>query len=165
MKTLVKRMPKFKGNNALSDMQAWLEQNIQKVLLSSINVENVLVETMIQAIWEVVYDAYEPEQYNRREDDGGLADRRNIMITGIEIVDGAIRLTVENLTYGNDSLRGSYITDTIEEGIKANWDNSNGAWAEPRPFIEETRKRLKENPTQLIEAVKDGLRKRGLKVK
>lgn len=150
---------------SLSDMQKYLEENVHTVLNTYTKIEDVLVDAMVESVWMHVYDAYEPSQYNRREDDGGLADPRNMEITSVTLENGRVKLIFENIAQGDDTLRNEFLTDTIEEGIKKNWYNSSGAWAEPRPFIAEMVQSLKNNPTELIEAVKSGLIEKGFKVK
>lgn len=151
-------MPKFKD---LTQMQAWLEKNVHQVVNRSAELERVLVDAMVDSVMRHVYDAYEPEFYNRREDEDGLADSRNYAITSVTLEAGRIKLVMENLTQGNDNLSHTFLTDTIEQGIEKNWDRT-GVWSEPRPFIAEAIKELNENPERLIEALKKGLISKGL---
>ncbi|MEK4025518.1 hypothetical protein [Sporosarcina sp. FSL W7-1283] len=154
-------MVKFKN---LAQMQAWLEKNVHQVVNKSAEIERILVDAMVESVWMNVYDAYEPQQYNRREDEGGLADERNYEVTSVSLVDGRVRMVVENLTQGNDNLSHTFLSDTIEAGIKSNWNNSNGSWAEARPYIAETIKKLKENPEELAGTLRKGLAAKGLKI-
>jgi len=163
---------KFKS---LDELELYLQKNVMQIISKNASIERILAETMSQAVFKYVYDAYEPTQYERREDDGGLADQKNMFITDFGIRDGSVFLTFENLTQGQtnqspiygrsqDSLDGKYIGDTIEFGIKDNWYDSSGEWAMPRPFAEETVKELNANPTELLDALRAALTKRGFTV-
>lgn len=155
-------MPKFKS---LGAMQTWLEKNVHQVVNHSAELERVLADAMVDSVWKYVYDAYEPESYNRREDEGGLADSRNYAITSVTLDSGGrIKLIFENLTLGNDSLSHTFLTDTIEEGIEANW-NRTGEWSEARPFVAETAKQLRENPEGILRAMRNGLIAKGMKIR
>ena len=156
-------MPKFKN---WTELEAYLQNHVARTIAKSAEVERVLAEVMSQAVIDVVYGAYEPTQYDRRGDEEGLSDTRNMGITDYGIRDdGTVFITFENLTEGADSLQGKYLTDTIVEGIEANWNNSNGVWAEPRDFVGETANRLRANPTELMNAFRSGLLARGFKIK
>lgn len=156
-------MPKFKD---LDSLLAYLQTNTAQALAKSAEVERIMSEVMSQAVVDVVYGSYTPTQYERRMDDGGLSDPRNMGITDYGIDgNGNVFIRFENLTEGEDSLQGKYITDTIVEGRKEDWNNPNGEWSEPRDFIAETAKRLRDNPTELINAFKSGLKSKGFSIR
>lgn len=156
-------MPKFKDLNSLI---AHVQKNTAEVLARSAEVERVVTEVLVQAVIDVVYAAYEPTQYDRRMDSDGLSDPKNVGITDWGINgNGDVFVTFENLTEGSDSMAGKYITDTIVEGRKDDWNNSNGVWSEPRDFIGEAARRLQANPSELIQAFKSGLLAKGFNVK
>lgn len=140
----------------LKGVQEHLEREFQKFLEESLAVEMILSEAMTIAVENVVYDAYEPEQYERRKV-GGLSDPKNMEIEDVTVKDNMVHLTMINTTKGVDSMVGKYITDTIVDGIKENWSNSNGAWSEPRDFITAATKELKDNPQALLAAIKKGM--------
>lgn len=157
-------MPKFKSIDALYE---YAQNNIADLLLDS-HFEDELSSMMTKAVEDYVYAAYSPTSYNRRDINGGLADPENSMITGINVDNGKIHIIFENLTQGNDNLSGEYIGDLIEfgEGYKdKHWDNPNGQWAKPRPFVENMISDIQDNPTYLINALKKDLLGRGFKVK
>lgn len=156
-------MPKFKD---LDSLLAYLQTNTAQALAKSAEVERIMAEVMVQSVIDVVYGSYTPTQYERRMDDGGLSDPRNMGITDYGIDgNGNVFIRFENLTEGEDSLQGKYITDTIVEGRKEDWNNPNGEWSEPRDFIAETAKRLRDNPTELINAFKSGLKSKGFSIR
>lgn len=155
-------MAQFKS---LAAIQTYLEQNVHQVLKGSAALERVLADEMSSAVMTEVYNAYpHPPTYERRGNAGGLADVRNMVISDVVIVGNHVKLIFENLTEGNDSMAGLYITDTIEEGIKASWDTPRSPYADARPFVAETARRLKENPVGMIIAIKSGLREKGFRV-
>lgn len=128
--------------------------------------ERILANTMRDCVLSVVYDYYEPKEYERRGDDGGLSDTRNMIVSDVTILgDGKVKLSFENITEGNDTLIEDFTVDTIEEGIKSNWMNPNGRWTDKRPFVEETANRLRQNPVEMIAAIKSGLVSQGFTVR
>lgn len=155
-------MPKFKDLNSL---EAYLQKNIHQVMNRSAELERVLAETMSSSVFDVVYKAYEPQSYERRGDDGGLSDTRNMEIISVDVVNGGVQLVFENLTEGADSMSGKFITDTIVEGIKENWNHPGSPYSDPRDFVAETVRRLQANPTELVQAIKNGLTTKGFNVK
>lgn len=156
-------LPKFKN---LNDLEAHLQKNMMQTLARSADIERVMSEVMSQSVIDVVYGSYSPTQYDRRGDEEGLSDVRNMGITDFGINgNGDVFITFENLTEGADSMSGKYITDTIVEGRKEDWNNSNGVWSEPRDFIGEAARRLQANPSELINAFKSGLRSKGFDVR
>lgn len=155
-------MAKFTNVN---DLLKHVQQLAASSLANSANVERVVADEISQAVWDVVYTAYDPEFYERRGDEGGLSDVRNVEIVDFGVRDGQVFVRFENLTQGDDSLSTVFLTDTIEEGIKENWSNPDGPWSEPRAFMAEASRRLNENPGELKDAIRKSLIERGLKVK
>ncbi|HLG28297.1 MAG TPA: hypothetical protein VI423_10970 [Paenisporosarcina sp.] len=140
-----------------------------QILSKDASIERILAETMSQAVWDIVYAGYisppnVKDPYERRGDESGLSDIRNYFITDFFVKDGKVSIIFENLTEGTDSMKGKFIGDMIEYGIKDLWNNSNGAWSEPRPFSQETADRLNANPTELLGALKTALQARGFTV-
>lgn len=153
-------MTKFKN---LTELQEWLNKNVHQVMNRSAELERLLAEEMSQAVWDIVYSEHYPKVYERRGDIEGLSDVRNMQITSVETEGRRVKLTFENLTQGNDNMANEFITDMIVEGIKDKWNNPDGVWSEPRDFVRETARRLKENPEELAEVIKNGLAKKGIK--
>lgn len=158
-------MAKAKKFKNLADLERYLQNTVANTVYENPRIKNVVAKEMSQAVVDVVYSAHEPEQYDRRMDEGGLSDERNVEITEVFPAFGSVYVKVENLTEGNDSMEGKFITDTIEKGYEVNWNNPNGVWSEPRPFIEETVERLQSNKGELKEAFKATLKDIGLDVK
>lgn len=150
-------------------------EDIINTVFKDKGIENVLAKEMSKAVQDVVYRSYIPTEYLRRGNDGGLSDVRNMKITKVEVVGGKVRVLFENLTLGQghfspiyehdyDSLRGNFITDTIEDGITENWYRT-GKWSEARPFVQTTIERIQANPLPLINAIKRSYRKLGFEIK
>lgn len=168
-------MFKIQATN-LDDLQRQiLRGDIVNKVFGDKKIESVLAKTMSQAVYDVVYRKYIPQEYKRRRNDGGLSDVRNMKITKVEVKNGKVRVLFENLTMGQthytpiyeqpiDSMHGQFITDTIEDGISDNWYRQ-GKWSHARPFVQETIARIEANPSYLINAIKDSYRKIGFEVK
>jgi hypothetical protein len=156
-----------KSFNNLDELELYLQKNIHEILNKDVSIERILAETMSQAVVDVVYAAYDPISYERRGDESGLSDIRNMVISSVSLVGNQISLIFENLTEGADSLKGEFIGDLIEYGEGYNgkhWNNPNSPYADARPFAEETANRLRENPTELLNALKVSLQARGFTV-
>lgn len=154
----------------LKKMQEYMEVSFPTILFNDKKFESVLRNTMRQAVQDVVYKSYTPEMYDRREDNNGLSDTRLMQITDAMVTNGNLHIIFQNLAKGNDSLSGQYLAETIENGIRKNWDNPDTTDKQgrkpsvPRPFVQETMNMIKANPQPLVEAVKDAFRKVGFKV-
>lgn len=124
-----------------------------------------------------VYDAYkpntednEPYVYERRRENEGLKDRKNMIATVSERDDG-VSLSVDNIAKGKSN--GIEIAGLIEYGdnagygeydYKYNRDGTAEQYLKERPFIEETRKSLI-NTGDHVEALKKGLKNQGIDIK
>lgn len=160
----------------LAQLQRYLQRDdIINTVFRDKNIEKVLAKEMSKAVRDVVYARYTPRKYVRRGDDGGLSDIRNMHITKVEVVGGKVRVLFENLTIGQthfspiyehdyDSMKGQFITDTIEDGISERWYKQ-GAWSNARPFVQITIERIQANPIPLINAIKGAYRKLGFEVR
>lgn len=151
----------------LKELQNALKDKINYALLT--DVSHTVTEVMIDHIARDVYDVYLPNQYTRREDNGGLIDPNNIN-SSIE----KNTLVVENNTlgapeYGIDNKvfpsqnKDKEIAGVIETGKGYDihsWEYD----GVPRPFIQNTREDLKNNKYH-VKALKQGLKKQGLEVK
>lgn len=155
---------KYNQFNNLKEIENYIKSHIPENILQSRDVENILKKEMRQAVYDVVYSAYEPEVYERRGESGGLADMRTMEITDAIMNGDTFTIIFQNLAEGNDTLDGQYLTDTIEEGIASNWERE-GIWSLPRPFVYETAEAIRANPKPLINAVKKAIIKAGFKVK
>ena len=155
-------MAQFKD---LKSLETYLTQAVGEIASNSMELEDTMAETMRQAVYDIVYDAYSPTQYERRADKGGLSDVDNMVITSADMRNGKVLLSFENITSGVDTLEGKRLDDTINDGIAGNWANPNGSWSEPRRFIEETRERLQQKSGELTRELEKELKRAGFKTR
>lgn len=150
---------------SLKVLNAYMLKNLPDVLRDSMELERELSTIMAQAVVDVVYGAYDPHMYERRTNGESLSDPRSMAITDVIVEsNGQVRVVFENLAKGADTLEDEFLVDTIEEGIEANWMKS-GEWSKPRPFVSETAERIRQNPSTVVNAVKQGLREKGFTIK
>lgn len=141
---------------SVDDLVAFLEKDIINTLENKVSTKVKLIEQ--EVIDEVVYDVYEPTKYERRFDYEGLSDIRN-MTHEVKKIGGEITLFVSNETkvseHTYDSSKGEYLDEIIEYGMLKNYSNLGvndvPAYAEPRPFTEETQKEI--NNKELVENI------------
>jgi len=118
-----------------------------------------------------VYNVYSPSAYVRRMENGGLIADENIVGNVnnniLEVMDVApLNKSEGAITYNSQT----YLTKIIENGLAYtgnavylfDQDMSGEPWATPRPFTKNTIDDLKQNK-QHVEALKKGLKKRGIK--
>lgn len=139
---------------SIDKMMKAIEQAASQAL--SDDVFPIVKEAMQENIESVVYGAYTPKMYDRREYDGGLIADENIVGT----MDGKLRLEVRNITPPADG--PGYTTDkdlpaVVEYGTKSQYDfydpDKPAGFANPRPFIEYTREDLNSRKKELSEIV------------
>ena len=149
---------------SLSELKRILQEKIDVALLT--DTADTVSEVMMEHIVTDVYESYIPVMYNRRYNNGGLADPDNISVS----LDEYGRLYVGQFTLSDKYYRmgeyiltssnyGKPIADIIETG-KGYDVVSPGA----RPFLKNTREDLQKNK-QHVDALKKGLKKQGLEVK
>ena len=123
---------------------------------------------------EDVYDVHSPTVYQRRDIGGGLIADENIIGDVNDFVLAVKDIAPLNTSISNSgkqkSYSDTYLANIIENGLANtghaknlfNRDMSSEPWANPRPFTQNTINDLKTNK-QHIEALKEGLKKRGIK--
>ncbi len=167
---------------SLADLEKYIQSQLENQVQKDDNIREVVANTMSEAIQDNVYDAYKPKEYKRRGIAGGLADPDNVYITSVNSEGNNVKMEFMNLTTGQDeqlpiydhmidSMYNKTIAETIEEGIKSNWyspnetDEYGRVVSDPRPFTEETVRRLKSNSNELNDAVKRTLKNAGFEIK
>lgn len=135
--------------NNLNALLNHIEKDIQGVLETDVAEE--VRNNMQDSIDENVYDVYTPEYYQRRMENGGLADKDNMEAT----ISGNV-LTVRDVAPLDNGRTDHELDRIIVEGL--------GKQPFPRDFYGGTAERLEDNGEH-IKAMKDGLRKRGYTVK
>lgn len=127
-----------------------IEKQVQDTMENE--VADAVKDNMAEAVQTSVYDAYNPMYYKRRMQNGGLIDKDNMEVT--EIPNGIVVRDVAPLDNGR--IRSDFSLDEIIV---------NGLGNQPfeRDFYAETKEKLSENNNH-VEALKQGLKKRGFKV-
>lgn len=135
----------FKNLNSLC---RHIEKQIQDTMVNE--VADTVKDNMTEAVHTSVYDAYSPQYYNRRMNNGGLSDTQNMEVT--EIQNG---ISVHNATPLDNGRNDYNLDEIIVYGL--------GNQPFERDFYAETTERLQENQEH-TEALKQGLKKRGIEV-
>ena len=152
-------------------LEGLITNKLANELFFQSNIQDKIAEAMHDKIISNVYDAFEPEQYQRRANSGGFSDMNNMEFTSVDVSNGQVRFIFENTTEGNDSMSGQELTEMFETGDRDSWDNpdvydKHGRLnSKARPFIEDTVKQLNDNKGELAEALKQDLRRLGFEVK
>lgn len=117
-----------------------LIEKLRNDLLASIPaIVDEMKEIEREVIEEVVYNQYEPREYQRRMDEGGLTDKDNMQEVIVNKSNG-VDIIVTNITRGNSAYSGAEgytkgcISDIIEEGNGYGYDLDSYIGA--RPFNE-----------------------------
>lgn len=143
------------------DIQALVEDALRNEVADAVKDYEAL------AIKDVVYDVYEPKDYERRKyEKGGLAAPENMK----EYVSNGT-LYVDNLTPFNEGY-GSYnsgvgLAELVEYGDGGggyHYEFPGKEFRRPRPFTQETIDRLKADKLH-VKVLQNALRARGLNVK
>lgn len=135
----------FKNLNSLC---RHIEKQIQDTMVNE--VADTVKDNMTEAVHTSVYDAYSPQYYNRRMNNGGLSDTHNMEVT--EIKNG---ISVHNAAPLDNGRNDYNLDEIIVYGL--------GNQPFERDFYAETAERLSENQEH-TEALKQGLKKRGIEV-
>lgn len=154
---------------AKSKVQSKIDDTLSNEVFKAIKEEESV------AIDSEVYGVYTPKRYRNRGLGGGMADPSNIVISGGSASNG--KLTVVNITEPNptgceDNWRvttDKNLPELIEfgQGYKSmgyDFPHNGLRYMEPRPFTKKTIENLKSNKAH-VEAMKNGLKKRGLNIK
>jgi len=159
-------------NEALTKISKQLAPRIDDALTREVFKE--VQDEEAATIYEEVYKVYTPRMYRRRGEYGGLGDPYNIEIRGGSAQGGI--MVVVNMTepnpggcVDNDAVTtGKNLPELVEygDGYKFyRYDfSSNGRYMGPRPFTAKTIKHLRESRAH-VTALKEGLRRQGVKVK
>lgn len=135
--------------NNLNSLLEHIQNDIQDILKNE--VAETVKEHMQEAVQSTVYDAYDPKYYTRRLENGGLIDGNNI-----ETAVSGNTLTVRDKAPLDNGRTDYALDDIIIHGY--------GNQPFPRDFISDTEERLIKTNDH-VEAMKDGLRKKGYNVK
>lgn len=134
--------------NNLTDLFRYIEHQAQDTMCNE--VAETVKNTMSEAVDSAVYNVYQPEYYNRRGLNGGLADKDNYTVE--EIQNGIVITNDTPLDNGDNEPR---LDDIICNGL--------GRQPLPRDFYSETENELLRTQAHKG-ALKRGLRDRGIDV-
>lgn len=140
-----------------------LELHLNKVIDDIIRheVKDVIVEIWLEVQKERVYKTYDPIQYDRRLEDGGLADPDNIVFADFQKFKGGLHYVLENITEGAG--------DVVDDKINALIEGTDGFAGDPvtgmpaRPYTEEAVSLIKSHPTAMKTALSQGFARHGIK--
>lgn len=155
------------------EMNKFFNKNIASVM------ENEIAQTIKQKESEMVeqevYQKYTPSNgepwiYNRRRQNDGLADTRN-MEHKVEIINDMVKLTVTNVTGGSDDAN-MRIANLVEHGdgnggnydYKSNRSGDADKYLSPRPFQARTLEELSKT-SELKNVMSKALKARGINFK
>lgn len=140
-----------------------LELHLNKVIDDIIRheVKDTIVEIWLEVQKERVYKTYDPIQYDRRLEDGGLADPDNIVFADFQKFKGGLSYVLENITEGAGDVIGEKINALIEGQADFAGDPATGMPA--RPYTEEAVSLIKSHPTAMKTALSQGFARHGIK--
>lgn len=124
-------------------------------------VKDTIVEIWLEVQKERVYKTYDPIQYDRRLEDGGLADPDNIVFADFQKFKGGLSYVLENITEGAGDVVGKKINALIEGTDGFAGDPVTGMPA--RPYTEEAVSLIKSHPTAMKTALSQGFARHGIK--
>ena len=155
--------------NSITEAIKHLQKQIANSNVNNSHLKDEVAETMREVIQDNVYAAFTPEEYKRREDDGGFSDTDNMVFTDVQTSGNTVNLTFENITEGNDSMSGKRLDGLFENGNgvwdKVVVDDQGRVNTEPREFIEDTVNELNRKKDKLLNATKKDLKSKGFNVK
>jgi len=146
-------MPNF---NSLEALETFLFLKVQKAMATTVASEVKQLES--DNVKEVVYSQYDPKQYIRREDNGGLSDVQNMKSETFQ-GGNTVVLNVENNTLSNQNYNPNNkdpfaLAGLVEYGsgsIYGEYDYIGSPdYLRPRPFIEKTKHDLQNGKAKEI---------------
>ncbi len=160
-------------NDVLAKINEQLAAKIDNALTKEVFEE--IRDEEIETISGEVYGVYKPQRYRRRGKNTGLGDAADIQIRGGAAKGG--KLVVVNTTQPNPGGCGRTRMVTVNKSLPSLVEHGHGyngytydfTWPggdylAPRPFTSKTVEHLKESRAH-VTALKDGLRRQGVKVK
>lgn len=139
-------MPSFKN---LKELERYINEQAKKALQNGKHVKNTVIETGKKHVDKDVYSVHTPKIYER---------------SGLLKESWDVKNTDDGIAVFNTRTDGKkYIPETIEYGINYDYSGYGYAYEQPRPFIAETHKELKDSNI-LKEAMKKDLKDVGFDV-
>lgn len=142
----------------LSTLYAQIQDKIIKALEDSRDgsLQDVVKEKIAEHVESDVYDVYEPKKYQRLGKYGGLQDKDN-MKAFVNVSEST--LEIANLRYDIETNR--YVAPIVISGQGYYYNFPYAGIS--RPFMKETQAELKQTKEH-VDALKNGLKRQGLKV-
>jgi hypothetical protein len=162
-------MPEFKN---LTELNKYLNQQMRDVMNNEM--AQMVKTKESESVEKNVYQAYtpnngEPFVYQRRRENGGLADTKNMMHQVKNVANG-VELSVENRTKGKDDkfqldtlIEYGDGTDGKEYEYKSNRDGTADQYLRARPFTERTEEAIAQS-NEHVQIMRNGLKTRGIGV-
>lgn len=143
--------------NSLEKALNRIKKDVKKTIENEVS--NKIKETMKQRVQEDVYDEYDPTQYIRRREDGGLLDDDNIK-SKVKSKNNNLSLEITNETMSDSHLKR--LDKVIEYGVGYEWEYSKIYKMQPypRPFISNTREQVTDENIH-INTLKKSLKSKG----
>lgn len=145
---------------SIRQLQMDLGKIVADVVLNEVRDEIVEVWLMHQA--ELVYEQYTPSWYQRRLDEGGLADPSNIETYIRGAVTKELQISLENVTRGSSD--ATVLINRLIEG-SSGYAGDPAMGMPPRPYTEPTIAYLKANPGHINDAIRKGFARHGIKIR
>lgn len=127
--------------------------------------EDVIANEVVDEVKEVIaeeidymYTEYTPLSYVRRMENGGFADKDNLIVSNYDETKTGFMFSIENITEGVGYNKGQLLAPFIEEGIYNTLIHP-----PPRPVMERSKERI--NDEQVIEmSLRKGFRNKGIEL-
>ena len=154
-------MPEF---NSILELEKWLLPKLQSVMQNE--VAEVIKKEESNQIKQKLYAEFEPLAYERRKDNDGLSDVRNMIATTKTNIHG-VTTVIENMTKGNPKYgykpNDEYIAGIIANGghYQYHSDVTSPYYERPRLVNTYTVEALQGNRRH-ISAIIEGLQKYGI---
>lgn len=161
-----------KNAKNMAELNAYIAAQIQSVMDE--HVSDVVKEEQSRQVHNVVYDRYKPNNgkpwvYERRGDEKGLSDTRNMMHEANVTGDGVeLRVTNETMSDDGETDVAKLVAKGHNNGAGSYDYTSNRSgdadkYLEARDYMEAAMDELKRN-SEVQETLKRGLRSRGIDV-
>lgn len=144
--------------STLNGLRYEIARRVNKTLNKE--VAGYVKDKLKEHVKEDVYSTYSPTEYNRREENGGLLDDKNIRhkVKSCELsvyeeapIEGP-RLDSPNWVEKKDSL-----AQIIEHGAHNPWNSREYPWTKPRPFVTKTQEDINYRYAEILDILEKGV--------
>lgn len=122
-------------------------------------------ESIRETTKRMVYERYEPKHYERRRDDGGLLDTRNIELLDAGIKGGVASVSYAQVVKGN--FKGVNFSSDLAETINEGYGDKQQPWNQPSSHLNFLQENLISGYEmgEISDAMKSDLRNLGYEVR